>query len=422
MNPASVPAAVEPRESAACDRSTDSAAVVGTARRADEARRWRSAAAKDRPRRDGGFDCLALARSRRMRQGSRTVLLWGVIFYVVVQLVANYLVNLGRPLWAEVWRTKWPRLCEVAENETDRPLVVMLGSSRTDCALQAGRLNEGSSPDVKPFRIYNFGVPLGGPISELLHLRGLIDRGIRPRLLLVEVLPPFFNKTAPGVANEDTWPLAAWVTLPELVRLWPYFPRPTVQLGQWTEARVACCYHFRPYIQQQMHFYLFPAPRRILTDAVHDPWGYKIPGNFTLQERASSYATVYQLFFAGLRNFKLAKEPSQALRDLLALCRQENIPVALVLMPESSFFRSWYSPEARNSTRRLLAELQSTFQVPLIDANCWMKDEDFYDFHHLQIQGAEQFTRRLGAEVQRLLNQPSAEKRAKARPAVQADS
>src|SRR5262249_30242998 len=33
----------------------------------------------------------------------------------------------------------------------------------------------------------------------------------------------------------------------------------------------------------------------------------------------------------------------EALRGLLALCRDERIPAALVLMPEGPIFRSWYS-------------------------------------------------------------------------------
>jgi hypothetical protein len=90
------------------------------------------------------------------------------------------------------------------------------------------------------------------------------------------------------------------------------------------------------------------------------------------------------------------------MRDLVALCRREHVPVVLVLTPEGSLFRSWYTPAARDGPRRLLAELQAVYGVPVIDGTEWLPDEDFTDGHHAAPAGAAAFTERLLAELRRL--------------------
>jgi len=90
------------------------------------------------------------------------------------------------------------------------------------------------------------------------------------------------------------------------------------------------------------------------------------------------------------------------MRDVLALCRREQIPVVLVLTPEGSLFRGWYSPLAREGPRRLLEELRAAYGVPVIDGTEWLPDEDFTDGHHVNPDGAAAFTGRLLAELRRL--------------------
>ena len=75
------------------------------------------------------------------------------------------------------------------------------------------------------------------------------------------------------------------------------------------------------------------------------------------------------------------------------------------MMPESSKFRSWYSDEAKRTIHGLLDELSQTYGAPVIDANCWLDDDDFEDGHHTVLHGATVFTTRLAAELPRLLSQ-----------------
>jgi hypothetical protein len=99
----------------------------------------------------------------------------------------------------------------------------------------------------------------------------------------------------------------------------------------------------------------------------------------------------------------LGAEPVRAMRDLLECCRREQVPVALVLTPESTEFRSWYSPACRAAIHGLLEELRAVYGVEVIDATRWLNDTDFVDGHHLDESGSWQYTTRLLAEVRRIL-------------------
>ena len=76
---------------------------------------------------------------------------------------------------------KWPKLRQLVAEAPDRPLLLMLGSSRVCWAFRAGTLDGMPDSDGRPLRVYNFGIPSTGPIFELLYLRDLLAEGIRRR-------------------------------------------------------------------------------------------------------------------------------------------------------------------------------------------------------------------------------------------------
>jgi hypothetical protein len=76
--------------------------------------------------------------------------------------------------------------------------------------------------------------------------------------------------------------------------------------------------------------------------------------------------------------------------------------VALVLMPESPWFREMYSEESWQHTRDVVAELGREFAVPVIDTRTWIDDEEsFIDGHHLLPSATRDFTLRLWSECLR---------------------
>ena len=88
-----------------------------------------------------------------------------------------------------------------------------------------------------------------------------------------------------------------------------------------------------------------------------------------------------------------------ALRELLNLCREQDIPAVLVLLPEGNEFRSWYSDSAWSQIEDFLAELHHEFGVDVVNARDWLRDEEFIDAHHEFPEGGTRFSERLAREV-----------------------
>src|SRR5581483_5605741 len=141
--------------------------------------RVRGAAPRARPARRREDRSLSLARARRLGRRGRAFLFWGAILYVVVQLAVCPFVNRWRAPQSQQECCKWPRLRELVKANPDRPLVLMLGSSRTLYAFRAGELNGKPGPDGRPLLVYNFGVATAGPMHEWMYLRNMLAEGIR---------------------------------------------------------------------------------------------------------------------------------------------------------------------------------------------------------------------------------------------------
>jgi hypothetical protein len=326
-----------------------------------------------------------------------------MMWYAVVQLLPTLLKDRWQSIAPANESRKWPALCSVATADTDHSLVLMLGSSRTCWALRAGSLDGMSGPDGRPLRVYNFGIPSTGPIHEWLYVRDMLDRGIRPRLLLVEFLPPLLCEPRRGVLSEEFTTAFPWMSARQFARMMPYLARPGRKSRDWFEAQIAPWYTFRAQMHADLQCSLNGMPRHPFPDV--DEWGWRImsPKPLSVEERERNVQRERAGYKPNLGNFRMGAGPKQALHDLLARCQRERIPVALVLMPESSEIRDLYTPEATTATRGLLDELNHRYNAPIIDANCWVADEDFEDGHHVLAHGAEVFTTRLGAELPRLL-------------------
>ncbi len=377
-------------------------------------RLWR---ASNPPRFEGGplavrpIPSLARARARRMRQGARRVFFWALGFYAAAQLALVVALGYWHPTLTESWKShKWEQLRRLQESEPDRPLLLMLGSSRTDDAFHASRLNGLPGPGGKPWVAYNFGVPMVGPLRENLYLAQLLEAGIRPRLLLVEFLPIFLNESHKHFISEENWAVPHFMTLPELLHLWPYLDHPR-QIGRhWLEARLAPWYAMRSDLCRLAKQNLCDEKNRspVVEEAgwnfwKHDDWGFRQPRPFGIEEHLRGWMGTHGTFFPTLQGLRVGSGPLRAIRDLLDRCRREGIPVVLVFMPESAQFRSWYCPQGLAEARRLFQELSREYGADAIDASDWVADIDFRDGHHVQGKGAHVFTTRLIEELRPIL-------------------
>jgi hypothetical protein len=333
------------------------------------------------------------------------------VFYALAQAALVLAMDHWHPALTESWMAhKWEQLQQLVAREPDRPLLVMLGSSRTDDAFNAARLNSLRGPGGKPVVAYNLGVPMVGPLRESLYLKEMLEAGIRPRLLLVEFLPVFFTESHKGFISEENWARPEYMTVPQIRHLWPYFDHPNHMGRLWLEARVAPWYAVRFALWREATGTLSPDTRGnpVIEEAgwnywKHDDWGFRMPRPFTSEEYQRGWLGTYYTFHPTLQRLQVAPGPVRALRDLLDRCRREGIPAVLVRMPESKNFRSWYRPEGLAEIRRLFEELSREYGIDAIDASKWVADIDFRDGHHVQGKGAHVFTTRLIEELRPIL-------------------
>jgi hypothetical protein len=329
-----------------------------------------------------------------MRQSGRAALVWAFGLYAVALVAPVLCLDRWHPTLDNAGSVKLEYLRRQAARAPDRPLVVMLGSSRTDGLFDARRFDAVRGPGGKPVLAYNFGVPTVGPLREYLYLREMLQAGIRPRLLLVELLPPLLTDPHRVAVSEEGWASAPWMSLSEVLTLWPYFAHPGSKLCGWLEARLAPWYAFRACIHGSVLEQFAPQHYPYWGD-YRDAWGHILPRVPDAAECACRGGVAYRQYHQTLRTFRPGAGPARAARDLAALCRRERIPLALVLTPESTTFRSWYSPEALAATYGLLAELRDDYGAAVVDAREWVADEDFQDGHHVLPAGAGVFTARL---------------------------
>jgi hypothetical protein len=303
-------------------------------------------------------------------------------------------------------------------DDPDKPLAILaLGSSRTLGGLDAQRLGRVLSAEDRPAVAFNFGIPAAGPITNNLYLRRLVRAGIHPDFVLIEVLPPFLAGQL-STPMESRWLAPHRLRDEEFALLdgWGFsMPRESVTL--WSRWLAGSHLYRYALLSRNLSSWI---PYEQLCDVREctDSHGWaKTPfDSVTPEEHERGLKTAWKQYRYALGGFRLGGPACAALEDLLAFCRSEQIPAALVFMPESSAFLSWYTPEALQEVNAFMTELCDSYEVGLIDARTWIPDDRFADGHHLLPAGAERFTERLAEELRGLPNYPHPRRRGGALP------
>jgi hypothetical protein len=361
-----------------------------------------------RPRKDAAAATLAMARSRRMKQNARVlILMWIPIWYVLGQLSLFAWMDENWELERTLSeRQKLKLLHKRLAEMPDRPLVLMLGSSRMDRAFQSGRLSGQPGPDGRPLLAFNLGVPTVGGMHEMMYLHDLLAEGVRPRLVLVEFVPTHLMRSQRNLQSEEHFTVPPWIDFHSLYFLQRYFTNRRRAWAEWLEARLSPWYGYRWWIHEHLQG-LHSCPERDFDQSRRpiDPFGWRLLRDLpnTAGAHAVRWAIAYNMYGHTLKHFQLGAKPAQALLDLFDCCRRENIPVALVLPPVSQVFRDLFCPEGQAEIDNFVAYLKNRYNLDIIDATDWLVEEDFDDGHHAMLSGADKFTKRLIPEVQKLL-------------------
>ncbi len=338
--------------------------------------------------------------SRRRSRTARTTVGCFLATFAVCQLLLDWLIDTGLPQLrdpAYAVRIAAMKHRLTSAKKTGQPeLVVMLGSSRTANALRASQLEEMLSEQAgHPVLVQNLGEPGGGPMTELLYFGRLLHEGIRPDLLLIEVLPLFLDRTA---GSSEIWIEADRLSGHDFALMDQYGLPSAALREQWRPGCFLSGYTHRGTILNEAMVSLWPRYRSQHWSHRCDETGWlpqpreDFPPDAVRQVRERTRSE----YEARLRDFNLGGSSCEALRRLLAECERKDIPTALVLMPESALFQSWYPQRAWQEIESFVADLSGQHGCPVVNARDWIAEEDFFDGHHLLNRGATAFTQRLG--------------------------
>lgn len=340
-------------------------------------------------------------RRARLAARSRATVCWIAAFFVLSQLTLVLLMEYRQPMFRDPETgVKYQRLQAARSREPDRPLYLVLGSSRAGLGFRGDLISSWPAPpgEKQPL-LFNFALPGHGPILQLLDLKRLLADGIRPDRVFLEVLPLYLHQE--GSYGEEKWVNVHTLALRDLPCLSRHCVDPLPVLKAFAWSRLFPIYNNRYGILCRVAPRWLPWDYR--TDDIRrtDPYGWKPwpKPSVTPDEavRASWYAG-WQ-FDGARKNFRITPMPDAALREALTVCKRAGVPATLYVMPEGSEVRRWYSPSMDWEISQYLLCLCRDAGVGLINGRLWISDSGFFDHHHLLAIGATQFSQRFAAEI-----------------------
>ena len=354
-----------------------------------------------------------MIRRRILKPGrARNAVVWGIVFFVGVQLGVSVAMEHVNPQWRDPeYGYKLRELRDRLREEPDRPLLLVIGSSRSGLGVSPTDFQLKDSDGSKAPIVFNMAISGSGPLFELMSLKRVLSEGIRPRWVMLEVL-------APLLYQEPAWSEWHWlninrVSLGDLALLSRYSDDPKSLQWAWVESRIAPAFSHRFYLMGQ---YL---PAWLPLDLRNDAWwqidgyGYRttpMPDVVEGPMRDRLVANAKREYSRALQNFSVSERSDRATREFLDLCKDNNLPVLVYLMPEGAEFRSWYRPGTAEKIEAYLDTIKHDYHVDIVDARTWFEDRYFFDSHHLLTRGAHQFSTRFGQDYLKpwLANHPAA--------------
>jgi hypothetical protein len=307
--------------------------------------------------------------------------------FALGQLALGAAIEYLAPLRDPEVESKLRRLCARRAEAPGRPLVVILGSSRTAYGLDAARLSRDSGATV-----FNFGIMGSGPLMDLVTLRRLLDAGVRPDLLYVEIMPPLLADQ--DLSLEEKLLEVSRLRLDEVLVLCRHSDHRLRLLRHWCQARMLLSGPNRAGLHSRM-----TGDDPLTAPGLLDVHGWRARrGGIDEKARREGAELARHQYDGACAIPAVAPGSRRALEALLALCRREGIAVRLLLMPEGKGFRDLYTAPARQAIRAFLAQFRARWGVAVVDARAWVEDAGFWDTHHLLAEGACCFTARFQRE------------------------
>lgn len=291
-----------------------------------------------------------------------------------------------------------------------RKSLVVLGSSRigngfdTDYATARSFIEDGRDSPV----VVNMSMTGGTSVWQYLALRRLIDHGLKPDAVIIEILPmtlvsdsqyfrpdyhfpPHRLRWRDVLALSDVMPDQSNRHLLEWLTNNVVFP--------WNTHRFSLVDLFLPAWQvDQLSTQSRPRMwRHIISPTGWIPFSVDVP---TPEQRREAEDVARKAYGDYGEATELCRRAQTVYRAMFACCRDHGIKVsAVVLMPESEMFRGLYGRRLLEHIRQFVDAISREAGIPVVDARDWIPADRFWDGHHLLTSGARMFTDRMCTEI-----------------------
>lgn len=327
------------------------------------------------------------------RRGRR-ILVWSVAAFAAVQLALTLTLEWCRPHRNDPEYEIRAALLAIAQHaEPDRPLLLVVGSSRFVTAFRPECMAPLRTAAGEEPLVFNFSHLGAGPFVNLIEIQRLLAQGVRPRWLVMEILPAYLtfdgNTPATGItATRDLGHLHRYRHRLNAGKLY----------GRWLLARLLPCCKNRAALCHLLGPWLLPEPPPFC----HELGGYCEEDEDAEPDLALAETRITDIrdrYSDILRNFCIDPDADAALREAIVAAQQAGAQVVLMMNPESSEFRSWYAADAETRLDDYCCELSATYGVAVVDARDWLPDREFMDGHHLIGAAAKRYTAQLAERV-----------------------
>lgn len=352
------------------------------------------------PTRPAAGETVTRRRANRRLRRARSAVLGAVGALVVLNLGLTATLNMRPGLRDPLFDLPAERFRERLAAADDGALTIaFLGSSRTGGGVRPAVAEPMVAAEMgRPCLAYNLHVPGNGPVGELLHWRRLLDRGQRPDVVVVEIIPSQFNSDD-GVPREAGLLHGDRLTRPEIRLLLDYGFKPEIEaeyreanLNPWTGFRFQILGMTKPK-------WLPPGVVRHETRAAAD-LGWQPP--FFLAHGAAQFGAAVEqnrpLLFRPIHEARFDGPGASAMRELVRSAVAAGTRVAVWVTPEAAPIRAWYPERVDQELAAFLAELRSAGAV-VADGRAWLPDEAFSDGHHAVRSWSDEYTRVVTREV-----------------------
>lgn len=329
---------------------------------------------------------------RQRRPAAKAILIWFALTFVVTQLSFGLLFD---HCWHAVRFKSMDQQFRRAEAMQGACDIVALGSSRTGCAMPDGVLHQAiqeaadDTPELEEVpHVVNLAVPVGDLISSEHVLQAALHQGWKPRIVILEVLPESLN----AVSNKMQWIINRQLN-------WKDVPRFAGEVYRAGELSTLICARLFPMYVHRLDFFdaigdgLMDLTKKRTGARSGIDWSKNLGiANITAEERVLKEKQGMEIARLGLHHYQIGGNSAAALERLLQRCDEEHIFVCLVAVPLSKQHRELYTASIEEAFIAHMKQCCEHHSCQFLDCRTLLKEEYFLDGHHVNDQGARQFS------------------------------